>query len=398
TRLHKEIVDFTEYLWPRQVEHTVRQHVIHRVTKALQFRFPDVDIRCFGSYASGLFLPSSDLDLVLLSRNYMATGYPSYGLSANSLHRVAHTLKAAGIIKPGSLVVIAKARVPIIKFTDYETDLHVDISFENTSGVRAIDTMKRWKAEYPAMIFLTYLLKQYLSMRNLSEVYEGGLGGFAVICLVVGMLKLVPEFASGAVDPRANLGIALMEFLDLYGNKMNTTEVGLDPAKGKFVRKPPPPSRNEKGFNTYKAHLLHVIDPNDPDNDLTRSSHNIVTIQQGFSKAFRDLQMEMERVSKLSFQERKGVSLLKLLVGGDYREMTARRNRLQLACQKIVPKNFFAPNPPPRPPPNPARKLPPLKLPPPQSPPPEPHHPQSNSTPPPTQSSSPTVPPSAKPT
>lgn len=234
---------------------------------------------------------------------------------------------------------IKGAKVPIIKYTDLYTKLKVDISFENVSGIRAISTLKEWRSLYPALPFLVTLVKQFLQMRGFSEVYNGGLGGFSVICMVVFFLRTHPSFTSESVDPRLNLGYAFMEFLDLYGNKINTYDVGIDPAEGKYFTKPRDPSITSQKH--YKPYLLSIIDPNDRNNDLTKSSFNIIEIFRCFSEALESLRTEMERLKNLPLEKRKNASLLKCIFGGDYSRTTAHRDLLTAYCHENVSKSFW---------------------------------------------------------
>jgi non-canonical poly(A) RNA polymerase PAPD5/7 len=130
-------------------------------------------------------------------------------------------LVVAGVACIDGQEIISKAKVPIIKFVDRVTGLRVDISFENMSGVTAVSTFKEWTTQYHAMPILVTLIKQFLLMRDLNEVYSGGLGGFSTTCLVVSMLQQMPAPLSD------NLGELLLSFLELYGTKFNMLENGI---------------------------------------------------------------------------------------------------------------------------------------------------------------------------
>jgi len=127
----------------------------------------------------------------------------------------------------GSVEVIVGAKVPLVKFVDRITTIKVDISFENDTGIKANDTFSIWKRQYPAMPILVTILKQFLQMRGLNEVQHGGLGGFSVTCLVTSMFQNMPRIQTGQVVPEEHLGEMLLEFLDLYGNQLDTTRTGI---------------------------------------------------------------------------------------------------------------------------------------------------------------------------
>lgn len=226
-RLHKEIADFYHYAKPRDFENAIRQNLVTRVGDFLKRRYADAEVRFFGSFAAGLYLPNADMDLVVLSRTYKNGGYPVLGQSKKLLYRFANDLTSASLARPGSTVVIAGAKVPIVKYVDMKTGLKVDISFENETGLIANRTYNNWKREFPAMPVIVTMVKQFLMMRGLHEVFTGGLGGFGVTCMVVSLLQHMPQVRSGNMDPMSHLGEVFMTFLDFYGNKLNTTTTGI---------------------------------------------------------------------------------------------------------------------------------------------------------------------------
>lgn len=235
-RLHKEIVDFISYIKPRRYEHSVRRHIIHQIRKSITHSLTDVDVRVFGSFASHLYLPTADLDLAVISRDFATSGYQKYS-AKKTLYRVSDLLKRANIPKNGDVTVISGAKVPILKFVERKTGLNVDICFENFSGLTANRTFKEWKEEHKALPPLAVILKHFLDMRKLNEVYNGGLGGFSVICMIVSMLQLHPAVCSGNMKMEENLGIALLDFLKLYGKDFNTENVGIDVVGRGYFRK-----------------------------------------------------------------------------------------------------------------------------------------------------------------
>lgn len=78
-----------------------------------------------------------------------------------------------GIAEPMSIRVLDKASVPIVKLTDRETQVKVDISFNMQSGVQSAELIKEFKREYPVLAKLVLVLKQFLLQRDLNEVFTG---------------------------------------------------------------------------------------------------------------------------------------------------------------------------------------------------------------------------------
>ncbi len=223
-------MDFYHHIKPSEFEDFVRSDLVSRLRASVRSRWNDADIYPFGSFVAGLYLPTADMDLVFASDGYLS-GKPARYNHRAILWKFHDYLISEGIPVTGSIEVISKAKVPLVKYVDKRTGLRVDISFENDTGLIANRTFKDWKIQYPAMPILVTVIKQFLAMRGLNEPVNGGIGGFSVTCLVTSLLQLLPQAQSGNMIPEHHLGEILMEFLDLYGNEFNavTTAIQFDP-------------------------------------------------------------------------------------------------------------------------------------------------------------------------
>ena len=227
--LHKEIVDFYDWVQPRDYEVAVRGSVLSRLEQALLRLHPGGKLEAFGSYAAGLYLPVGDMDLVFLERRFNANA-TSDGLPPKPrralFESTAKFIREQRIAKPGSVNAIWYAKVPIIKFIENVSGLKVDLSFNNATGVVANQTFQRWRELYPAMPIITSIIKQFLMIRGLNDVASGGLGGFSIICLVTSLIQHMPQ----TTQP-TNLGQILVEFFNLYGKLFNRQQIAirLDP-------------------------------------------------------------------------------------------------------------------------------------------------------------------------
>lgn len=226
-RLHQEICDFYDFVKPREYEDIIRNELLQRLRHTIRSKYSNCDLQCFGSFAAGLYLPNADMDLVVISQSFMNSGRKQTCQTKTAMRGFADFLCHELVPERGSVEMIFGAKVPLIKFVDRITGLKVDLSFENDTGIIANGTFARWKAQFPAMPVIVTLVKQFLMMRGLNEVVNGGLGGFSVTCLVTSLLQNMPEVQCGALVPEEHLGFILMEFFNLYGKEFNTSTTGI---------------------------------------------------------------------------------------------------------------------------------------------------------------------------
>ena len=64
---------------------------------------------------------------------------------------------------------------------------------------------------------------------GVCQVYQGGIGSYALLVMVAAFLLLHPSRAcpAGDLDLEMNLGVLLMDFLRLYGRSLNSLDVGI---------------------------------------------------------------------------------------------------------------------------------------------------------------------------
>lgn len=267
------------------------------------------------------------MDVVVVSEDFMRGSQPRYN-TRGQLLKLSGILRRSDIVQQNSLVPIVSAKVPIIKYKDSLTGISVDISFENTSGITAIRTFKQWKEIYPEMPKLALLLKHFLMTRQLNEPFNGGLGSFSLICMIVSMMQLMPEASSGNWHGEQNLSLGrlLMEFLELYGTKFNATNVGICVREPGYFKK----SRRPELHQANKPHMFTIEDPNDRGNNIAKATFQFAQIQKTFAEVYEDLNSLMGELHQLPFEDRKGQSLLGPIIGGfSYNVIDNQRRLMQ---------------------------------------------------------------------
>ena len=131
----------------------------------------------FGSCATGLNLPNSDIDLLVY--------YPEVR-EISMINKLTCELVKAGICT--SIEPIKHAKVPIIKLQDKATQINVDLSFNRENGIFCVKLVRQLLIKFPELRPLLIVLKCFLKSRNLNETYHGGVSSFLMTMLVCNYL------------------------------------------------------------------------------------------------------------------------------------------------------------------------------------------------------------------
>ncbi|WWC66924.1 uncharacterized protein I206_100831 [Kwoniella pini CBS 10737] len=287
--LNEEINAFYKYVSPTKEEFEVRLFTIELITRSLMKLWPDAEVTPFGSWQTQLYLPQGDIDLVVSNKQFSESN------KARLLAEMARAMRQARITD--EVAIISRARVPIIKFITNEGKLNVDISLNQVNGISASKIINQYLDSLPGSRQLILVVKSFLSQRSMNEVYTGGLGSYAVICLVISFLQVHPKLRRSELDPEENLGTLLIEFFELYGRNFNYQDVGISIRKGGYYY-----LKSSRGWlRPNQSFLLSVEDPQDRDNDISGGSFGIRQVKNTLAGAYELLLMRLfERADKMS--------------------------------------------------------------------------------------------------
>lgn len=221
---------------------------------------------------------TSDIDLVVLSQDMESRPREVV------LRQMASCLRFHSLAS--DIQVIARAKVPIIKFVCVYGRFNVDISINQANGLQAARFVDHWLVHEPALKPLVRVVKQLLQQRALSEVFTGGLGSYSVTLLVLSFLQLHPKLQRGEIIASNNLGVLLMELLELYGKNFGYDECGICVrGAGSYFSK-----RSHGFFDPKKPFHLCIEDPHDSANDISRGSFAMIAVRSAIGGAFDILQ------------------------------------------------------------------------------------------------------------
>ena len=284
-RLHEEIRMFNNCLRPTDEERRARSDAVARIREVVSGLWPESRLEVFGSFATGLYLPSSDIDAVILDSK-CADIRQGLRVLAKSLSKKRLAVEVQTILK---------ARVPIIKFIERESKFAFDISFDVANGPEAAEIVLGLVNVMPAMSHLVMVLKVFLQQRELSEVYTGGIGSYALLVMVANFILTHGSRFSGR-EKDTNLGELLIDFFRLHGRAMAQ---GVGQGVDNFFKK------RKLGFHQPdRPELYAVQDPHDEGNDLGKNSYNASKVRVAFDHAY----------TRLTAPAKPGESLLERIV------------------------------------------------------------------------------------
>ncbi|CDQ60652.1 unnamed protein product [Oncorhynchus mykiss] len=264
----------------------MRREVVERIERVIKDLWPTADVQVFGSFSTGLYLPTSDIDLVVFGKFREGDSLP--------LWRLEEALRKHKVVEENSVKVLDKATVPIIKLTDSLTEVKVDISFNMKNAVKAAALIKDYKKKYPVLPYLVLVLKQFLLQRDMNEVFTGGISSYCLFLIAVSFLQL--HSREDACSPNANTGVLLIEFFELYGRHFNYLKTGIRIKDGGCYL-----SKDEvqkSMLDGYRPSLLYIEDPLQPGNDVGRSSYGAMQVKQVFDYAYMVLSHAVSPIAK----------------------------------------------------------------------------------------------------
>lgn len=308
--LHYEILELERFVSSTPEEREQRNQLVKRITDIVKQIWPKATVHVFGSFATNLYLPTSDIDLSIL-------GSPEDG-SKRELHQLANELRQSNN-NMRRVLAIDKARVPIIKVTDRETGIQCDISFGRTNGIENVKYIRKYLKQYPCLRPLMMTLKCFLHQRALNEVHEGGIGSYLLLLSVISHLQMIPV---NFPDMRnkgfiTNLGSLLLSYFQLYGKLFNYMKTGISVRNdGYYYEK-----AQRFPFEIRRPNLLSLEDPRDEENELGRNSFAVSRVRSAFSQGYECLYRWDKSIK---------CTPLSLIIQQDDFWITRRRKRMEM--------------------------------------------------------------------
>ncbi|KAF7825323.1 Non-canonical poly(A) RNA polymerase protein Trf4-1 isoform A [Senna tora] len=318
--LHDEIDSFCKQV---AAENMARKPYINwavkRVTRSLQVLWPRSRTNIFGSNATGMSLPTSDVDLVVCLppvRNLEPIKEAGIlegrnGIKETCLQHAARYLANQDWVKNDSLKTVENTAIPIIMLVvkvpddvpttsasviqspkeepprtvdEHDSKLvRLDISFKTPShtGLQTTELVKQLTEQFPAATPLALVLKQFLADRSLDQSYSGGLSSYCLVLLIIRFLQHEHHLGRPI---NQNYGNLLMDFVYFFGNVFDPRQMRISvQGSGVYIKR-------ERGCSIDP---IHIDDPLFPTNNVGRNCFRIHQCIKAFSEAYSILEDEL---------------------------------------------------------------------------------------------------------
>jgi len=171
--LQKDLIDFTEYVTKKiEIISPKVKELIDYIQNAVDASIgKEYEVKLYGSHATGLCLPWSDIDVVLCKRN----GETVDNISYYPLHELfTYLQKKNDLFK--TINYIGSTTVPLIKIKTKENIgiQSVDISLQDKThyGIKCVSLVLSFKKEYEVLLPMILALKNILKHANLNDPYK----------------------------------------------------------------------------------------------------------------------------------------------------------------------------------------------------------------------------------
>ena len=342
TSLQEEIQLFMAYMKPTRDEVAMRRDLVARFTALIASFNAGATVRPVGSCVTGLYLPTSDIDMVLTFHDKSKRGY-----GRTSLASFEQKIRMSGF--SSHIISVLQATVPLLRITDAITGIDIDLTESDSHAFEATRQVTKWMTATDTQLVKTLVLvvKLFLSIRRCGTTYTGGVNSYLLVWMVIAWVKLdmptaqVRKVVDGGVDALAqamtalstnttarstatpvsagiqssvtqtDLGAALIAFFKFWGSKFDYRYKGITFSPG--------PTYRSKAINYSQTYLLSICDPADTFVDMGAKAYAIKHVKASFEEAY----LILNRMVDEKKENPKGI--LGTVLGGNFSRFTEKR-------------------------------------------------------------------------
>jgi len=252
-KLHYEILDFYDFIQLNKEERDLRENTFNDIKNIIEKNFSEYFCELYGSYKTGLSLPDSDIDILIMSKDEKNID----NMKSDKLHKKLkeiYDILSMKMKDKFSQLELINAKVPIIRCVYKETNVQIDISLFRKDGVLAVETIEKINKVYPEIKPLILLIKYTLKQRQLNKIYKGGVSSFIIFSLI---FYYISDFKKKSIVNRESnkiitLGHLLLGFLSFYGYDFKYDKYKISIRNGCFLSERTDESKNVLSLESFQ--------------------------------------------------------------------------------------------------------------------------------------------------
>ena len=280
--LQKDLLDYQYYI---QEQMTKKKYIIEQLIANIQMsineRIEDIEVKIYGSYANGLSLPWSDLDIILIPKNNILRNQ-----QGNILTQLCYLFIGKKWIY--SMKYFENSQIPSIKIitsSDYG-NINIDISIYDDKhyGLKRVFLIESYLKEYSVLRPIILALKTILKNANLNNPNLGGLSSYGLILMVVSYIQSKRDNNVYQEEEEDIIGKTFHGFLGHYGiyfdfNKYVILTYTIKDNNNLIID-------NEAFINFEHGHELIIVDPLNNKNNVAQNTYQFMNLKMAFMIAF----------------------------------------------------------------------------------------------------------------
>lgn len=360
-RLHREIEHFLAYMKPTNEEVCLRKDLIARFTKVVRKLAPKAALQVVGSSSTGLYFPTSDIEMVIT--------FSSRSASKNIGRALAHLEDE---IRKSRFCSLAEsnlhAAAPVLRITDAATGIDIVLKGADERSIRARETMRAWMGGEEGRVIksLVMVLKLFLSIRRLGTSFTGGIDSDLLVWMVVAYVKLEmrkscrpgvkggggrqrvysqqSDATAGSSDSghSVDLGQAFLGFLRFYGQDFDYTSKAIIFTSTSVCCPFKPSMLGSEAFSPHRPeqeYLLCLTDPADATIDIGAKAYSIKHVRETLRDAYVAVSALVEgTATRDELVRARFEGILGSCLGGNYERFMAKRRRI-VRRWRMLPQN-----------------------------------------------------------
>lgn len=288
--LSKDLLEFEIFVDEHiKKSSNIYDELLKNVQNAVNECVQDYEIHLYGSHATNLCLPWSDLDIVLISKNNK-----NNQISLENKHlllsKLYDNLKHQPWVKDSNY--ISSANIPIIKIYSIEkyNNMPIDISIQDEKhfGLRCVDLVKKFMNKYESLKPLVLALKNILKRANLNNPYNGGISSYGLILMIVYFLQQQTYAGIDISINDNNLGQLFYDFIHFYSIEYEFNKSII------YVKNNMSDLDDLKYQNIQHSSGLIIIDPLNCENNVAKSCFQYLGIRMAFIVSLKALLEDCE--------------------------------------------------------------------------------------------------------